>query len=109
MLRGFHSVLKAHNIQHLLDPTKYRAMSYDHEYTTLIKKFPEFIQKIQNTSLFIKIDIISFKVFPIDCNAFMSALNPILETFFILGVRYGHQSRLRFFHYLLSVAKTRSP
>ena len=29
--------------------------------------------------------------------------------FFILGFRYGHQSRLRFFHYLLLAAKTRSP
>jgi len=32
----------------------------------LIKKFPKFIQKIQNTSLFIKSDIVLFKVFPID-------------------------------------------
>ena len=39
----------------------------------------------------------------------LQALDPILETFFIFGFRFGHQSRLRFFHYLLLAAKTRSP
>jgi len=73
-------------------------------YTTLIKKFPEFIQKIQNTVLFIKSDIL-----PIDCNALMPALDPALETFLELYCQYSHQSRLRFFHYLLSAVKTRSP
>ena len=48
---------------------------------TLIKKFPEFIQKIQNTILFIKSDIVPFKILPIDCNALMPALDPALETF----------------------------
>ena len=77
--------------------------------TTLIKKFQEFIQKIKNTNLFIKIDIGSFKVLLIDCNILMLELDPILETFFTFGFRNGHQSRLRSFHYLLLEAKTRSP
>ena len=38
----------------------------------------------------------------------MPALDPILETFFIYGFRFGHKSRLRFLHYLLLAAKTRS-
>ena len=76
---------------------------------TLIKKFPEFIQKIQNTVLFIKSDIVPFKVLPIDCNVLMPALDPALETFLELYCRYNHQSRLRFFHYLLSAVKTHSP
>jgi len=68
----------------------------------LIKKFPEFIQKIQNTILFIKSDIVPFKVPSIDNNALMPALDPVLETFLELYC----QSRLRFFHYLLSAVKT---
>ena len=63
---------------------------------------------MKNTNLFIKIDIVSFKVLLIDCNALMPALDPILKTFFIFGFRFGHQSRPRFFHYLLLAAKTRS-
>jgi len=78
-------------------------------YTTLIKKFSKFIQKIQNTVLFIKSDIVLFKVLPIDCNALMPALDPALETFLELYCRYSHQNRLRLFHYLLSAVKTRSP
>jgi len=62
------------------------------ENTILIKKFPEFIQKIQNTVLFIKSDIVPFKVFPIDCNALMPALDPARETFLELYCRYSHQS-----------------
>jgi len=72
----------------------------------LDQKVPEFIQKIQNTVLFIKSDIVPFKVLPIDCNALMLALDPALETFLELYCRY---SRLQFFHYLLSAVKTRSP
>ena len=30
-----------------------------------------------------------------------ATLDPILETFFMFGFRFGHQGRLRFFHYLL--------
>jgi len=56
--------------------------------------------------LFIKSDIVPFKVLPIDCNAFMPALDPALETFMELYCRYSHQNRLRFFHYLLSAVKT---
>ena len=84
-------------------------MLYSDTYTSLIKKFPEFIQKIQNTSLFIKSDIVPFKVLSSDCNALMPALDPALETFLELYYWYSHQSRLRFFHYLLSAVKTRSP
>ena len=79
-----------------------------HILLTLIKKFAEFIQEIQNTSLFIKIDIAPFKVLPIYCNALLPTLDPVLETFMVLVFRYSHQSRLRFFHHLLSAAETRS-
>ena len=78
-------------------------------YTTLIKKFQEFIQKIKNTNLFIKINIVPFKVLLADSNALMLALDQILQTFFIFGFQFGHQSHLRFFHYLLLVAKSRPP
>jgi len=77
--------------------------------TTLIKKFPEFTHKIKNTSLFFKIDVVPFEVIPIDCNALMPALDPVLKTFVVLDFRYVHQSRLRLLYYLLSAAKTRSP
>jgi len=60
------------------------------ENTILIKKFPEFIQKIQNTVLFIKSDIVPFQsILPIDCNALMPALDPALETFlelYLVGI-----------------------
>ena len=51
--------------------------------------------------------IVSFKVLLIDYNALMPAFDPILETFFIFGFRFGHQNRLGFFHYLLLAAKMR--
>ena len=57
----------------------------------MIKKFQEFIHEIKNTNVFIKIDIVPFKVLPIDCNALIPALDPIFKTFFILGFRYGYQ------------------
>ena len=60
--------------------------------------------------LFIKSDIVPFKVFPIDCNALMPALDPALETFLKLYCRYSHQSRLRFFLITsFRLLKTRSP
>ena len=68
-------------------------------HTTLIKKFPEFIQKIQNTVLFIKNDIVPFKVLPIDCNALMRLIQ--FSKYFWNSI---DGSRLRFFHYLLSAA-----
>jgi len=39
----------------------------------------------------------------------MPALDSALETFLELYCQYSHQSCLRFFHYLLSAVKTRSP
>ena len=69
-------------------------------------------RKFKIQLLFIKSDIVPFKVLPIDCNALMPALDPALETivyYFWNYCRYSHQSRLRFFHYLLSAVKMRSP
>ena len=59
-------------------------------------------RKFKIQVLFIKSDIVPFKVLPIDLNALMPALDPALETFLELYCRYSHQSCLRFFHYLLS-------
>lgn len=72
--------------------------------TTLIKKFWKFTLKIQNTSTFIKIDIVLFKLLPIDCtyaSAWSNSWN-LSGT----GFWYGHQRRPRFFHYFLLVTKT---
>ena len=66
-------------------------------------------RKFKIQVLFIKSDIVPFEVLPIDCNALMPTLDPALETFLELYCRYSHQSHLRFFHYLLSAVKTRSP
>jgi len=69
----------------------------------LIKKFPEFIQKIQNISF------IHQKWYcPLQSTLhrlqLMPALDPALKHFWnsIVG---SHQSHLRFFHYLLSAVK----
>ena len=72
-------------------------------YTPLIKKFQEFIHKIKNTNVLIKIDIVPFKVLPIDFNAL--TLDPILETFFILGFRYHYQEPFSIF----TILKMKSP
>ena len=73
----------------------------------LIKKFPKFIQKIQNTVLFIKSDIVPFKVLP-DCNALMLALDPVLETFLELYCRYSIRAVFNFSVTSFRL-KTRSP
>ena len=73
-----------------------------------LKAIYDFIFKIKYASLFIMIDIVPFKVLPIDCNALMPALDPILKPFFIISLRYSHQSHLRFFHDLISGVATRS-
>ena len=80
-------------------------MKFLYIYTTLIKKFQEFIQKIKN-QIYSSKSILSPSKY--SCNALMPALDPILETFFIFCFRFVHQNRLRFFHYLLA-AKTRLP
>jgi len=47
-------------------------------------------RKFKIQILFIKRNIVPFKVLPIDCNAFMLALDPALETFLELYCRYSH-------------------
>jgi len=74
----------------------------------LEQKVPR-IQKIQNTSFIHQKWYCPLQSLPIDCNALMPALDPVLEIFLQLYCRYSHESRLGFFHYLLSVVKTRSP
>jgi len=87
-------------------PNIYIIYIYIYIYYTLIKKFPEFIQKIQNTSF-----IHQKWYYPLQSTphrlqrTYASALDPALETFLELYCRYSHQSRLRF--YLLSAVKTR--
>ena len=58
-------------------------------YTTLIKKFSKFIQKIQNTVLFIKSEVCPLQSTS-HCNALMPALDSALETFLELYCRYSH-------------------
>ena len=69
--------------------------------------FRNSFRKFKIQVLFIKSDIVPFKIFPIDCNALMPAFDLPLETFLELYCWYSHQSRLWFFHYL-SAVKTRS-
>lgn len=61
----------------------------------------------KKSSLFIKIEIVTFKVLAIDANqALMPAFDPVFDTFLILDFRYDHQGRIRFFQDLLSGAVT---
>jgi len=49
---------------------------------TLIKKFPEFIQKIQNIVLFIKSDIVPFKVLPMTVTLLYQRLIQLIKVVF---------------------------
>jgi len=105
LLRTFFSILSVCLIHRTLLTVYYcQHLSY----TTLIKKFPEFIQKIQNTSFIHQKMILSLSKYSPSTATHLPALDPALETFLELCCRYSHQSCLRFFHYLLSAAKMRS-
>lgn len=73
---------KLQNVNHTAILRSGRVIKKVYNCRILIKKFPEFFQKILNAKLFIKINIVPFKVIFIHCTAF------ILEIFLILCLLY---------------------
>ena len=63
---------------------------------TLIKKFPEFIQKIQNIVLFIKSDIVPFKVLPMTVTLLYQRLIQLIKVVFQIWVMAITSSVWRF-------------